>query len=82
MPLKTRHEVREQFAANGVSMTDWARQRGYSTALVLAILNDDERTPRYKCLRGQAHNIAIELGLKRGQVFKGSARDFRLTVAA
>lgn len=82
MPLKTRQEVRDEFAANGVSMTDWARQRGYSTSLVLAIIADDERNPKYKCLRGQAHNIAVELGLKRGHVYRGEAGNFRLAAVA
>lgn len=82
MPLKTRQQVREEFAASGVSFTEWARQRGYSTSLVLAIVNDDERQPKYKCLRGQAHNIAVELCLKRGHVFKGEAGSFRLAAAA
>lgn len=74
MPLKTRHQIRDEFALQGVSISDWARQRGYSSHAVLAILNDDERTPRYKCLRGQAHDIAVELGLKRGTVRPLSAR--------
>lgn len=81
MPHKSRRQVRDEFAASGVSITDWARQRGYSTALALAIVNDDERQPRYKCLRGQAHNIAVELGLKQGHVFKGAAGEFRLARA-
>lgn len=66
MPLKTRQQIREEFARQGISITDWARVRGYSSHAVLAIINDDERTPRYKCLRGQAHDIAVELGLKQG----------------
>ena len=82
MVSKNRQQVREEFAASGVSFTEWARQRGYSTSLVLAIVNDDERQPKYKCLRGQAHNIAVELCLKRGHVFKGEAGSFRLAAAA
>ena len=49
---------------------------------VIAIVNDDDRNPRLKCLRGDAHNIAVELGLKRGQVFKGDAGDLRLAAVA
>lgn len=66
MPLKTRQQVRDEFARKGISITDWARVRGYSSHAVLAIINDDERSPRYKCLRGQAHDIAVDLGLKQG----------------
>ena len=51
-------------------------------SMVIAIVNDDDRNPRLKCLRGDAHNIAVELGLKRGQVFKGDAGDLRLAAVA
>lgn len=82
MALKNRQQIRAEFAANGVSYSAWARQRGYSPNMVIAIVNDDDRNPRLKCLRGDAHNIAVELGLKRGQVFKGDAGDLRLAVVA
>ena len=82
MPLKTRQQIRDEFAANGVSYSAWARQRGYSPNMVIAIVNDDDRNPRLKCLRGDAHNIAVELGLKAGRVFKASAGDLRLRSVA
>jgi gp16 family phage-associated protein len=66
MPLKTRAEVRSEFAQKGESFSAWAKQRGYSVALVSLILNDDPKNPRRKCLRGESHNIAVELGLKTG----------------
>ena len=43
MPLKTRQQIRDEFAANGVSYSAWARQRGYSPNMVIAIVNDDDR---------------------------------------
>lgn len=82
MVLKTRKQVIAEFAAAGVSYSDWARANGYSPNMVIAILNDDERNPRLKCLRGQAHNIAVELGLKNGHVFKGEVGDFRVSAVA
>ena len=82
MALKNRQQIRDEFAANGVSYSAWARQRGYSPNMVIAIVNDDDLNPRLKCLRGEAHNIAVELGLKRGQVFKGDAGDLRLAAVA
>ena len=64
--IKTRAQFRQELAEKGLSANAWARQHGYSTASVSAILNDDERNPRIRCLRGEAHNIAVSMGLKRG----------------
>ena len=75
MPLKTRKQVRDEFASRGWSYSDWARQRGYSAALVCMIVNDDDGTPQRKCLRGESHNIAVDLGIKQGEV--SSAPAFR-----
>ena len=73
--LKTRKQVREDFARKGLSYTSWARKRGYSPNLVIEILNDDEKNPKYKCLRGDTHNVAVELGLKAGEVCRPDQRD-------
>lgn len=67
-PLKTRTQVRQEFASKGMSFSSWAKARGYSSNMVIAIVNDDETKLRYKCHRGDSHNIAVELGLKAGQV--------------
>ena len=80
--IKTRAQVREEFASKGWSISAWARDNGYSPNMVIAIVTDDDRNPRLKCLRGDAHNIAVELGLKEGQVFKGDAGTLRLAAAA
>ena len=79
---KTRAQVRDEFARKGWSISAWARDNGYSPNMVIAIITDDDRNPRLKCLRGDAHNIAVELGLKEGQVFKGDAGTLRLAAAA
>jgi len=68
MPLKTRQQIREEFAHKGWSISGWARANRYSTGLVLEILNDDDRSPKRKCLRGESHNIAVALGLKQGEI--------------
>ena len=68
MALKTRAQIREEFARRGWSITGWARQHGYSPVMVSDIINDDERNPKRKCLRGESHNIAVSLGLKEGVV--------------
>lgn len=66
--LKTRSQVREEFARKGWSISGWAKQHRYSPNLVIAILADNERNPRLKCLRGDAHNIAVQLQLKAGEI--------------
>ncbi len=81
MPLKTRKQVRDEFSSRGLAYSDWARQRGYSAALVCMIVNDDDRTPQRKCLRGESHNIAVELGLKSGTVSRASAPRMQLAAA-
>lgn len=47
------------FRANGVAITDWAHQHGFSTPLVYAVLRGER-----KCLRGQSLKIARALGMK------------------
>ena len=68
MTLKTRAQVREEFARRGWSITGWARQNGYCPVMTSDILNDDERNPKRKCLRGESHNIAVALKLKEGEI--------------
>lgn len=53
--------IRNEFALRGVSIAEWSRQRGYSSALVYQVLRGEK-----KCLRGQSHQIAMALGLKHG----------------
>ena len=66
--LKTRQQVREEFARKGLAYSEWARKRGYSPNLIYEILNDNPTNPTRKCLRGESHNIAVELGLKEGEI--------------
>lgn len=71
---KTRAQVRDEFARKGWSISAWARDNGYSPNMVIAILADNELNPRLKCLRGDAHNIAVQLGLKAGEVSRNTHR--------
>ena len=83
MPLKTRAEVRQEFARRGWSISGWAKQNGYSPVLVSDILNDNEVRPKRKCLRGESHNIAVSLGIKDGVVSRpANAASFAMTAAA
>ncbi|MEG0051664.1 MAG: DNA-binding protein [Comamonas sp.] len=82
MPLKTRAEVREEFASRGWSISGWAKQHGYSPVLVSDILNDNETTPKRKCLRGESHNIAVALGIKQGLISRAANVTNYATAAA
>lgn len=54
-------EVKNLFLNSGISVSEWARVRGFSVGLVYQILDGKRR-----CERGQSHRIAVELGLKKG----------------
>lgn len=55
------NQVRNMFNESGLSVSEWARLRGFSSGLVYQVL-DGKR----KCMRGQSHQIAVALGLKPG----------------
>lgn len=52
-------QVRARFAAEGLSITEWARANGFKRYLVYRVLDGS-----CKATRGEAHKIAIALGLK------------------
>jgi gp16 family phage-associated protein len=67
--LQTPSEVRQWFFEHGISVTDWARKNGFRRDVVYAALAG--RTRGY---RGQAHAVALALGLKiRSTDMVGSA---------
>ena len=59
--MQTTDEIRLEFERRGLSMSEWARSHGFSTALVYQVLSG-----KRKALRGQSHQIAVKLGLKEG----------------
>jgi gp16 family phage-associated protein len=61
VPTRTAPDLRWVFERLGVSIADWARMNGFSSALVYQVL-----AGRKRCLRGQSHQIAVRLGLKDG----------------
>lgn len=63
MSLKTREEVKADFAKNGISIGAWAVANGFSRMHVYAVLNGHS-----KAKYGQAHVIAVALGMKAGEV--------------
>lgn len=60
--FRTQAEARQWMGEQGLSMAELARRFGVSTSLVDAILRGAK-----PCKRGASHNIAVFLGLKRGQ---------------
>lgn len=59
VPVRTVEDVRAEFAANGVSVSEWAVARGLSPSLVYQVL-----AGRKAGMRGQSHRAAVLLGLK------------------
>jgi len=53
-------QVREWFRDNGITITRWANEHGFSPGLVYQVVQG-----KRKCLRGQSHAIALALGLKQ-----------------
>ena len=82
MELKSRAEVREEFARKGWSISGWAKKHGFSPVLVSDILNDNEKNPKRKCLRGESHNIAVALCIKDGDISRPvNAQSFSMAAA-
>jgi gp16 family phage-associated protein len=62
---KTRsiEEIRKDFERRGKTFRDWAREHGVSDRIVYGVIHG-----RFKGRRGQAHRVAVLLGLKDGIV--------------
>ncbi len=56
---KTAEQVRNEFVAHGINVSEWARERKVSRFTVIDLLRG-KRTGR----RGEAHKVAVMLGLK------------------
>lgn len=62
-PVKTPAQVRAEFLRTGKAISVWAREHGFSQSLVFEVLRG-----RLKGRRGQAHEVAVLLGLKDGVI--------------
>lgn len=69
MKLRTPAQAREALKAKGVSITQWAIANKFSPNLVFEVLGG-----RKKCVRGQAHEIAVKLGIKEGEICADPAK--------
>ncbi|MGZ8955759.1 MAG: DNA-binding protein [Methylovulum sp.] len=65
MKVKTKNEVKAEFAYLGKSLAEWARERGYKRRTVYAVVSGE-----LKGGRGISHKIAVELGMKHGAISK------------
>lgn len=63
MKTRTPAEARAELQGKGISITQWAVANGFSPNMVFEVLGG-----RKKCVRGQAHEIAVKLGLKAGEI--------------
>lgn len=61
--VKKAPQGREMLHRSGRSVKEWAMERGFSVSLTYAVL-----AGKRKCLRGQSHKIAVELGIKDGEI--------------
>lgn len=64
-PTKTPKQVKADFARKGESVRAWAVANKFNPTLVCEILNGKKER---KCLRGKSHEIAVRLGLKKGEI--------------
>lgn len=61
--IKSASEVKEEFKRNGICISEWARNNGFSKEYVHSILNGNS-----KCNFGIGHKIAVKLGIKDGEI--------------
>ena len=62
--MKTIRQVKREFARRGDTFAAWARRHGYRQSSVAAIV-----AGQIQGRRGIGHRIAVELGLKDGELF-------------
>jgi gp16 family phage-associated protein len=56
---KAREAARAWFVENGIAVAAWARDHKFSRQVVVDVLRG-----KSKCLRGDAHKVAVALGIK------------------
>ena len=61
--MKTPEQVKADLRRNGVTVTAWARAHGVTRLSVHRVMSG-----KSKCYRGDAHRIAVLLGLKDGDI--------------
>ena len=67
--ILTAEQVKSQFKNEGKTFTAWAKKRGYRLNDVYRVLNG-----QLKANYGNAHQIAVDLGMKEGVESSESAQ--------
>ena len=60
-PLKTREQVRQEFDRQGMTVARWARENNCRQTACYEVLYG-----KHKGKRGEAHRVAVLLGIKDG----------------
>jgi gp16 family phage-associated protein len=68
--LKTLEEARQTFTRTGTTIRQWAKEIGVHENTVYEVL-----AGRKRCLRGDAHKVAVLLGVKDGVISSGDTCD-------
>ena len=63
--LKTIEQVKKEFNFRGESIAGWARKKGVNLESVKKVI-----AGKSKCNRGEAHKIAVLLGIKDGEIIE------------
>lgn len=61
--MKTREAVRAELNRRGKTIADWSRENSCNADIVRGVL-----LGRIKGIRGEAHKVAVLLGLKDGEI--------------
>ncbi|MDI1279269.1 DNA-binding protein [Methylobacter sp.] len=58
----TLEEVKEEFRKKGITRKEWAKQRKLNYRTVISVMNGTNKGEY-----GEAHRVAVTLGLKEGE---------------
>ncbi|HAF56012.1 MAG TPA: hypothetical protein DCL01_12590 [Thauera sp.] len=71
LQMKTIQEVKAEMTRRGETAADWARKHGVSAELVRGVLRGS-----LKGRIGEAHKIAVLLGVKDGVIVEDNGREY------
>lgn len=57
--LKTPEQAKQELRDHGISISEWARQNGFSASTVYYVING-----KRPALYGESHKVAVALGIK------------------